>query len=73
MGARQGQLCIPHFLCGLLHVLVFAAALQRGYAGTAELQDLVVLEHGQERVDLIGLASQLKDMLSGDRSMILAL
>ena len=37
MGARQGQLRIPHFLCGLLHVLVFAAALQRGYAGTAEL------------------------------------
>ena len=73
MRTRQGQLRLPDLLRELLHVLVLAAALQRGDAGAAELQNVVAFEHGQKGVDLIRLAGQFKIMLSGDRSMIFAL
>ena len=39
MRPRQGQLRLPDLLRELLHVFVLAAALQRGDAGAAELQN----------------------------------
>ena len=51
MRTRQGQLRLPDLLRELLHVLVLAAALQRGDAGAAELQNVVALEHSQKGVD----------------------
>ena len=74
MGARQGELGRAHFLRRLLHMLVHSAAFQRRDAGAALFQDLVVLEHLQEGVDLVRLGRSVQNtMLSGDRSMILAL
>ena len=64
--SRQGQLRVAHFLRGFLYVLVHPAAFQRGDAGTAQFEDGVIREHLQE-----GVSS--KTMLSGDRSIILAL
>ena len=65
MRPRQGQLRLPDLLRELLHVLVLAAALQRGDAGAAELQNVVALEHGQKGVDLIRLAGQFKNHAVG--------
>ena len=56
----SGQLCFPHFLRGLLHVLVHPAPLQRGHAGAAQLQNFIVLKHLEERIDLFRLADELK-------------
>ena len=60
MGARQRELGRAHFLRRLLHMLVHSAAFQRRDAGAALFQDLVVLEHLQEGVDLVRLADQFK-------------
>ena len=71
--ARQRELCFPHFLRGLLHVLVHPAPLQRGHAGAALLQNFIVLKHFEERIDLFRLADELKHHAVRERSMILAL
>ena len=55
------QLVLPHLLRGLLDVLVHPAPFQRRDAGTALLQDVVILKHFQEGVDLLGLADELED------------
>ncbi len=46
----------------LLHMLMHSAALERGDAGAALLQDLDSPRHElQEGVDFVGLADQFKD------------
>ena len=65
MRARQGQLGFTYLLRGLLHMLVLAAAFQRGHAGAAELQNVVALKHRQEGVNLVRLAGQLKNHTVG--------
>ena len=49
----------------LLHVLVHAAALDGGDAGAAHFQNMIVLEHQQEGVDLAGAAGHFKDHAVG--------
>ncbi len=73
MGARQRELGRAHFLRRLLHMLVHSAAFQRRDAGAALFQDLVVSNIFRKASILSGLPISSNTMLSGDRSMILAL